>query len=246
MRALGLCLLLIAGAVRAGDPKLPDKLEMEYALSYGGIELGRAIKHLERRPNGNYVHSTAVRPAGIVRAFTSVEWYEEGEFAVKGQDILPLQFSEVRRGDKRAHEYHVEFDWAKGIINFNDGRKEPIYPGIQDQSSIIFSFMLRPLNNGERTVMVTDGKDLDPYKLVFLGRETLRTPIGTLDTAIIKRLSQKQIAREAECQREHKTDCPPDDFTVWVAPARGNIAVKLQQRRKDQTITLVLRSVSGL
>lgn len=243
-----LALMLVSDVGAAPKLTLPDKLDLEYSLSYGSIELGRAMKHLERRANGVYMHSTSMRPSGIVRAFTNVEWYEEGEFAVKGDELRPLRFTEIRRGDSRAYEHTARFDWTTGKVNFNDGRQAPIYPGIQDQGSIIFSFMLRPLNNGERTVMVTNGKDLDPYKLVFMGWETLHTPVGTFDTAIIKRLSQKQVALEEECKKQHKSpdDCPVDDFTAWVAPAKGNIAVKLQQRRKNQTLTLVLRSISGL
>lgn len=242
--ALGLSLMMLAVGTRAAE--LPERLQLEYSFYYEGIELGRATKRLQRLPNGNYNHSLWVRATGMARALTSVEWNEEGEFAVKDRQILPVRYVETRRGDKRAYERHAIFDWVGKVLHLAGGVQHALAAGTQDQGSIIYSFMLDPLpERGERSVMVTDGKDVETYKLLYEGRETLRTPLGRIDTVMIKRLSQRQIERQREC-REGKGACETDDFTIWVAPDRHHIAVKLQKRRKDQAMTLVLREVSGL
>lgn len=237
--------LALGGVAPAQAAELPERLQLEYSFFYEGIELGRATKRLQRLPNGNYNHSLWVRPTGMARALTSVEWTEEGEFKISGNQILPLRYVEVRRGDKRAYERHAIFDWAQNVLRVGE-QKFALAPGTQDQGSIIYSFMLDPLGErGERTIMVTDGKDIEQYKLVHEGRETLRTPLGRIETVMIKRLSHRQIQREQEC-RNDKRACEVDDFVIWVAPDRHHIAVKLQKRRKDQTMTLVLRDVQGL
>ena len=255
MRALKIPTLfvLLALYTSAGSgtdtPALPAPIELEYSFSYEGIEVGRASKKLQRIGENRYSHSMWMRPIGMARALTSVEWQEEGEFIVRGRDVLPQRYTEIRRGDKRAYERRAQFDWEKMLLSFNGNAGVPFTAGTQDQASIIYSLMINPLTQpGERNLLVTDGKDIDSYKLVYVGQETLKTPFGRIDTVVLKRLSQRQIEREEECRKERKTerDCPFDDFLVWIAPSKHNIAVKLQKRKKQQTLTLVLRDAQGL
>lgn len=250
---LALC-ALYGGTAAASEaaseaPALPANLELEYSFSYEGIEVGRASKKLRRIGENHYAHSMWMRPTGMARALTSVEWVEEGEFIVRGKDVLPQRYMEIRRGDKRGYERRTQFDWEKMLLNFNDGKSLPFTMGTQDQASIIYAIMINPLiQPGERQLLVTDGKDIDPYKLVYMGQETLKTPIGRIDTIVLKRLSQRQMEREEQCRKERKIedDCPVDDFLVWIAPSKRHLAVKLQKRKKQQTLTLVLRNAQGL
>lgn len=238
---------LTAGAVGAAE--LPAQLNLEYSFSYEGIELGRASKQLRRQADGSYRHSVWVRPIGIARALTSVSWNEDGEFKVRGKELRPLRYKETRKGDKRAYEHEAVFDYDKKKLTFLDGDSVPLAPGTQDQGSIVYSMMLDPLTRpGRRDVMVTDGDEVAPYQLVYVGTETLRTPLGRIDTIVIKRLSAQQMARERECRAKRRADeaCPIDDFLVWIAPSKRYIAVKLQKRKKQQTMTLVLRAIEGL
>lgn len=238
---------LIAGV--AGAAELPAQLNLEYSFSYEGIELGRASKQLRRDADGRYRHSVWVRPTGMARALTSVSWHEDGEFEVRGKELRPLRYKEIRKGDRRAYEHEAVFDYGKKSLRFINGDSVPLAPGTQDQGSIVYSMMLDPLTRpGRRDVMVTDGHEVEPYQLVYVGTETLRTPMGRLDTIVIKRLSARQLERERECRAQQRAeeDCPIDDFLVWIAPSKQYIAVKLQKRKKQQTMTLVLQSVQGL
>ena len=233
----------------AGATELPAQLNLEYSFSYEGIELGRASKQLRREADGRYRHSVWVRPTGMARALTSVSWHEDGEFEVRGKELRPLRYKEIRKGDKRAYEHEAVFDYGKKKLTFLNGDSVPLAPGTQDQGSIVYSMMLDPLTQpGRRDVMVTDGDEIEPYQLVYVGTETLRTPLGRIDTIVIKRLSARQMERERECRAKQRAeeDCPVDDFLVWIAPSKQYVAVKLQKRKKQQTMTLVLRAIEGL
>lgn len=241
--------LATCAAEVAGAAELPAQLNLEYSFSYEGIELGRASKQLRREADGRYRHSVWVRPTGMARALTSVSWHEDGEFEVRGKDLRPLRFKETRKGDKRAYEHEAVFDYDKKKLKFLNGDSVPLVPGTQDQGSIVYSMMLDPLTQpGRRNVMVTDGHEVEPYQLVYVGTETLRTPVGRIDTIVIKRLSARQIERERECRTKQRAeeDCPIDDFLVWIAPSKQYVAVKLQKRKKQHTMTLVLRAIEGL
>jgi hypothetical protein len=228
---------------------LPERLQLEYTFSYGSLEVGKVTKTLQR--DGNlYRHTMWTRPTGFARAITSVEWYEEGQFELNGRDLRPRTFVEDRKGDKRAYHRAVTFDWDNQVLRFGDGRQSPLPADTQDQSSILYRFMLQPLPppNGQM-IPITDGKDVNPYTFVFRGTETLKTPFGTVDTIVIERLSRRQVQRERACagtvEGPRPADCSQkadDDFLVWLAPSKGNIPVKLRKRKNNQVLTLVLDS----
>ncbi|MEK7696685.1 MAG: DUF3108 domain-containing protein, partial [Pseudomonadota bacterium] len=185
---------------------------------------------------------------GLARLLTQIEWREEGEFIVQGTDVLPQRFSETRAGDKRAYEHRVTFDRAKSLLLFGNAPSQPLPRDTQDQSSAIYALMLNPLTQvGERILPLTDGKDVEMYYFIYQGKESLSTPFGTHATVVIRRVSQKQFEREQRCRTQTKPDADckePDDFTLWLAPAKGYVPVKLERRRKDETTTMMLRKLS--
>lgn len=228
---------------------LPARLHLEYTFSYGSLKVGKVTKTLQREGN-LYRHTMWTRPTGFARALTSVEWYEEGQFELNGRELRPRRFLEDRKGDKRAYHRAVTFDWDKRLLRFTDGRQSPLPADIQDQSSILYWFMLHPLPPADgRSVPITNGKDVNPYTFVFRGTEILETPFGALDTVVIERLAPRQVQRERACagvqERPRPADCDrkaDDDFLVWLAPSKGNIPVKMRKRKNNQVLTLVLDS----
>ncbi len=249
VRRLILLALFAAGSCGgAAADVLPERLELEYDLTRNGIGIGEVSRTLQRRADGSYVHTMWTRPTGLARLLTRAEWREEGEFIVQGTDVLPQRFSETRAGDKRAYEHRLRFDREKSRLVFGDARSQPLPRDVQDQGSAIYALMLNPLTQaGERILPLTDGKDIETYRFIYQGKESLPTPFGTHATVVIRRVSQKQFEREQRCRTQAKpdVDCKqPDDFTLWLAPAKGYAPVKLERRRKDETTTMLLRKLS--
>lgn len=240
--------LALPTAAFSADP-LPAQLTLEYSLSRNDHEIGAVTRTLERNTDGRYVHTLWMRATGLTGLVYRTEWRENGIFAVEDRDVLPQRFTETRTGDKRAYEHGVAFDRTRMLLVFGRLQQKPLPPGVQDQGSLVYALMLKPLTApGERTVAVTDGKDVDTYMLVYRGRESVPTPLGQFETIVIRRITPKQLEQEARCLREKLPEetCRPDDFTFWLAPARHYAPVKLERRRKDETTTMVLREVRGL
>lgn len=229
---------------------LPGRLELEYTLSRGNMEIGEVSRRLERQPDGSYLHSMWTRSTGFARWLTKTEWREEGAFIVRGTEVLPQRFSEARSGDKRAYEHHVTFDQKKSQLVFSKHPPQPLPRGLQDQGSVIYALMLNPLAQpGERLLPQTDGKEIEIYRFSYQGKESLPTPFGTRETIVIRRVSQKRLEREQECRARNlkEPDCTQaDDFTFWLLPEKRHVPVKLERRRKDETTTMVLHEARGL
>lgn len=242
--------LSIGAASVAIADTLPGHLELEYSLSRGNMEIGEVSRRLERHPDGSYLHSMWTRSTGFARLLTKTEWHEEGEFIVRGTEVLPQRFSETRSGDKRAYEHRVMFNQTKSQLVFDKNPPQPLPRGLQDQGSVIYALMLNPLRQpGERLLPQTDGKEIETYRFSYQGKESLSTPFGMRETIVIRRVSQKRLERERQCRTQSlkEPDCTqPDDFTLWLLPEKRYVPIKLERRRKDETTTMILREARGL
>lgn len=249
MRYRDLFLLVCLIPVITSAEGLPGSLELDYALLRGDLEFGAVSRRLERRVDGHYAHSLWTRTTGLARLVSPTEWREQGEFTVKGKEILPLRFSDARTGDKRAYTHHVQFDRGNSRVIFDQQAPQTLPTGLLDQGSAIYALMLDPLTHGERVLPLTDGKDIDTYRFIYQGKVTAATVFGEREVMVIRRVSQRRFEREQQCRvlSLKEPDCTqPDDFTLWLLPEKHYVPVKLERRRKDEATSMVLRAARGL
>ncbi|MEK7303912.1 MAG: DUF3108 domain-containing protein [Pseudomonadota bacterium] len=219
-------------AQAAEPPALPASLELNYALHYGSMTVGRVVKTLTREADGSYRHRSHSRPLGAAKMFTSVEWFEEGQFEVLQGKIRPLSFLEYRVGADKPHRHSARFDWKAKQIIYANGVSVPLPPGTQDQGGILFALMLNPPASGSKqTIHISSGKKLRAYHYARAGNETLKTVLGTIKVTVIER---PPLDKDGESLR------------VWLAAERGNLPVRISTQKRGQETTLVLESVRGL
>lgn len=238
LKALACVLLFlsnIAPSVAAGPTvpvSLPAPLELTYTLRYGGLEVGRVVKTLKRTATGSYEFRSHSKPLGAAKMFTSVEWFEEGEFEIHQGRVRPLSFLEYRVGADRPHRHGARFDWKAQKINYAHGVSLALPPNTQDQGSLLFAFMLHPPTaGGEQTIHVSSGKKLRVYRYAHAGSETLKTALGTLKTTRIERPA---------------SDPKDESFRIWLAPGRNNAPVRITTQKRGQETSLELEAVTGL
>lgn len=234
------CILLSQlniAAVRAAAPAttapiLPATLELSYSLRYGGLDVGRVVKTLKRTAEGGYEYRSHSRPLGAAKMFTSVQWFEEGEFEIHQGRVRPLSFLEYRVGADKPHRHSAFFDWKAQKINYAHGVNLALPTNTQDQGSLLFAFMLHPPTaGGEQIIHVSSGKKLRVYRYVFAGKDTLKTALGTLKTIRIERPATNQ---------------EDESFQIWLATERNNIPVRITTQKRGQETSLELETVKGL
>ena len=216
----------------AESPALPALLELKYTLSYGDLTVGRAIKTLSREPDGRYRHRSHSIPLGMAKMFTSVEWFEEGQFEVVKGKVRPLSFLEYRVGADKDHRHSARFDWQAMQILYKGWPTVALPPGAQDQGSFLYALMLNPPAPGaQQSIHISSGKKLRVYRFGHAGTATLKTALGTFKTTIVERLTS---GKKAESLR------------VWLATERGNLPVRITTLQRGEETTLELESVRGL
>jgi hypothetical protein len=216
----------------AKPPALPASLELKYALRYNGLMVGRVVKTLTREADGSYRHRSHSTPLGMAKMFTGVEWFEEGQFELAQNRVLPLSFLEYRVGADKPHRHTARFDWKAQMIFYENWPTTALPPGTQDQGSILFALMLDPpAPSTQQTIHVSSGKKLRMYHYTNAGTETLKTVLGMTKTIIIERPA---------------LDKGDELFRVWLAAERGNMPVRISTQKRGQETVLELESVSGL
>jgi hypothetical protein len=94
----------------------------------------------------------------------------------------------------------------------------PMPPGIQDDLSVQIALMVELLrgHTPDKFVLLS-GSSVREYRYSRDGEETLKTPVGTVQTVIYT--SEKQYS--------------PRVTRFWCAPSLGYIPLRVQQKRKD-------------
>ncbi len=231
MRTLLAFLVWLPLAAVAAEPaKLPDKLELRYALRYGNLTVGHVTKTLARQPDGTYLHRSRSVPEGPARWFTSVEWHEEGRFEVVNGTVRPLRFLEYRVGADKAHRHEATFDWKTGIVHYAGWPDAKLPPGTQDLGSLPYAFMLAPPAIGNRAdIHLSTGKKLRRYRYTQVGTETVRTTLGELRTTVIERAP-------VEGKDEER-------FRIWLAIDRNHLPVRIATEKRGQETVLEIEAV---
>jgi hypothetical protein len=224
---------MLVPAHAAQPATLPASLELNYALHYGGVTtIGRVVKTLTREADGSYRHRSHSIPLGMAKMFTSVEWFEEGQFEVVQGKVRPLSFLEYRVGADKPHRHSARFDWKAMQILYENWPTSPLPPGTQDQGSFLFALMLNPPVPGpQQTIHISSGKKLRAYQYGYVGTETLKTALGTIKTTVIER---------------PQADKNGEGLRVWLATERGNLPVRVATTKRGEETILELESVKGL
>lgn len=149
--------------------------------------------------------------------------------------IAPVQFYEKRF---RKPGYTVNFDRAAKVIRFTDGEETyPIKGGEQDRgtapwqlASVARAAPDKFTTGSEWSFFVAGRKDAAPWVFKVVGRETVKTGVGDLDTVHLSRTPP-------EGSRDQKLD-------IWLAPAQEWYPARIRLTDDDDTIEQTLEKIS--
>ena len=206
---------------------LPDELTVIYRVELGSIRLGRLVTTLRKMEN-DYAVEAVTRAEGIAAILLRGRVRETCRFQADGSGIKPNKYLRIKEGFG-ASTNRTEFDWQHGTIKFADGSGEPIPKGyVVDNCSAPFAYM-RDGRNGfdKQTLHIVGHKRVYHYDLVSITPETLSLPIGELKTLRV----------------EHKRQGSDKRFIVWLAAERNYMPVKIVEKRKSRTISMIAEKV---
>lgn len=217
--ALGAVLALACAAAAAAEPVLPE-LQLRYAASWGGTNLGQIVITLKPAEAPDcYRYESVSDPVGIVRWFYGKP-REISEFCIAGGKVVPKRFEFVARDG-----FTLEFDTAAGKVRDARGRVRDIPAGAQDRFGLQQAVRLWAMANASAKEAsaefpMVDDERVRIYRFAITAREAIEIPAGKFDTLRIERVDNKRRVSR-----------------YWIAPERGWMPVKVESG-KDGKVQL--------
>ncbi|MDQ3186488.1 MAG: DUF3108 domain-containing protein [Pseudomonadota bacterium] len=210
---------------------IPTRVDISYSITSGTLE-GEVNDTLEiRRESGarSYAINSEARAKGLL-ALTQphpIVRDSEGIITAKGS-LRPSRFSDQH--GKKLPKVAI-FDWSKKVLTLQHkhGEEQKALPAdVQDKLSLLYSFMFSPVSGKVLNLYVTDGKRLEPVRYA-VGRETLDTPMGKLETIVLTKQT------ETDGERDKK---------IWLAVDHHMLPVRIVAAEKmgivtDQMVTKI-------
>ncbi len=213
-----LVLFLLAGPLTAAQP--PQKVQIDFVVTSGSMQLGEGHDFLEH-DGTKYSLVSETKTVGVAALFYKLNIRRESRGSLTANGLRPLQFEE---NNSRKPRRAADFDWNAGQVKLTDGDKietMPLSANTFDPTSLPYAFAFAQSTQESIKVFVADGRRLADYEYRIVGKETLKTPLGELETLHFQKV------READDKR---------GLEFWLSVDRHFLPVKIRFVEKNGTM----------
>jgi hypothetical protein len=209
---------LLAGPLAAAQP--PQKVQIDYAVTSGSMPLGEGHDFLEH-DGKKYSVVSETKTVGVAALFYKLNIRRESRGSLTASGLRPMQFEE---NNSRKPRRAADFDWDAGQVKLTDGDEietAPLRANTFDPTSLPYAFAFAQSNQESMKVFVADGRRVTDYEYRIIGKETLKTPLGQMETLHF------QKAREADDKR---------GLEFWLSVDHHFLPVKIRYVEKNGTM----------
>lgn len=231
---IAVALLCHCAAVLAVDG-VPVRFDANYALYSKGAKIADMDRSMTPQADGTYLFKSDTHTAGLISLFRKDHVVEQSTWELAGGVLKPLQYLYSHTGGRKNRNVAVKFDWgANRITNIvnGDSWKMPTAPNVMDKLLYQFAIM-HDLEAGRQSLAYTiaDGGKIKTYRFEPQGRETIKTPLGELQTLKLVRFKPNSSRRT----------------TLWCALRYRYLPVKVVNEEDDGgRTTAIIQSLTGL
>ena len=226
------CALALLAAAALSNTAAADGLkpfEATYDWGWHGMTVAVSTLRLEHQQDDTWRYTSKSEPRGIGRVF-SERPVQESLLRITDEGVQPLSYKADDGTSSTKRDANVTFNWESKTVTgiYEDAKVDmPITPGIQDDLSVQIALMVELLRGHTPTTFsLISGNSVREYRYERDGEETLKTPVGTLDTIIYK--AQKQNS--------------PRVTRFWCAPSLGYIPLRVQQVKDKDDVQWTMQA----
>lgn len=209
-------LLLALPAVAAP----PQRVQLDFTVTSGEMQIGEGRDVLVHDGKQYSVVSES-KTVGVAAFFYKLDIRRESKGLVLKKGLRPLSFTENR---SRKPLRSAAFNWDAMTISLGEGESTQTLPmpaNTFDQTSFAYAFAFNAPSDESVAVYLTDGRRLSDYNYRMVGKESVKTPMGELQTLHYQKVRA------------------PDDkrgFEIWLAVDHHFFPVKIRYVEKSGTI----------
>jgi hypothetical protein len=231
MLILLLCFVCNTGA----QQDTPTLFTADYTIRIKGAKIAEMTRRFSKLGSGTYQYHSETRTTGLISFFRKDLIIEISKWKLDFDNLIPIDYFYDHSGGKKDRRVNIVFDWDNNrITNSIDGLswKMPTSPNVMDKLLYQLAIMY-DLQAGKEKLhyTVADGGKTKIYNFEIIGEETIKTPLGNLETIKLER---------------HKPNSRRKS-TLWCAKALEFLPVKVENIEKDGKITVALiNSLKGI
>lgn len=231
---LSVLLLLITGSAAASAQYLPDSAKLTYNVRLYETDLGNLVSELNKSGD-TYKVQSETRAEGLAAILLGGTLREECEFSVSDSlEVKPSHYMIEKEG-RDPYSHSAEFNWNDMKVQYDSGKTVGIPPAgyVIDNCTVPYAFAAADKITLQQYpyIHILGGRSLRHYQDIEVSRETIEVPAGKFDTV---RIDQQRVGSS------DKT------LSIWVAPDRQNVAVRIEERRRFRVTTMELVESEGL
>ena len=181
--------------------------------------------------DGGYTFDYSVIPGKLIRIFTSGELREITKFEVVDGRPRTLDYTLINTIGSKPRNGHVVFDWSENTVKGN--YKEhvidiPIPENAVDRAMLQLVLMADLKNNSlKEQYAVYDKDEFIPISVKRMGEETIKVPIGTFSTVVLR----------------HTSEDGSSETILWCAKELGFLPVRIQANDDGSKVLVANLSV---
>lgn len=221
--ALLLALLPLTSAAELAE------FSAKYSFERGRISVGETRMQLQRSNDNIWRYTSSAQATGVVAVFIKDILSEESLFRHEDGKFWPISYEYRHEGSKKNRDESIAYNWNDGVAHVEYRGHESdidLEAGAMDRFLLQLAAMLDADGESfDKVYHVIDNGKVKPFRLQATGTETVTTPAGAFDTLRVERVDGDEDKK----------------LRMWVAPAIGNLPVKIEQeKRNEETLRLVL------
>ncbi len=232
----GPVLMLLAALLLTGMPPSPAHGEttprpftVDYELRHNSLLLARMQRTLRAGENGTYIYRSRSTPAGFLSAIMRDRVEETSVWRLDGERPQPLQYEYHHTGGGEERHVALDFDWSnKVVVNTVNEQAWSMKIPAETQDKLLYQYtMMLDLQREVAALAyeVADGGELKTYRFELLGRETIKTALGRMETVKLQRINGKRRT------------------IIWCAPQHAYMPVRVEQHRDRKVLTLTVSAI---
>jgi hypothetical protein len=216
--------------------------KLTYRMHYGIVDAGEAVlevKKTDKKVKGrNLLHVV-----GTGRTLGAFNWVfkvrDRYESYIDSEGVFPWMF--IRRVDEGGFKINQDYIFKQGAqkVKTQDKKEYDVPGGIQDMlSSFYYARTLDYKNakiNQEFAMNMFIDNEVFPFKIKYLGTETIKTRKGKFDCIKLRPLMMKGRVWEDE-----------ESMTIWVTNDNNKVPVLLETKISVGSVKATLTGWEGL
>lgn len=229
-----LSLTSIAATPTGSSALLPETARLVYEVQLYNTHLGNLITEIKRHGD-TYQVNAETRAEGLAAILLGGALREECEFSVSDSlEVKPQHYRIEKEGDD-AYVHSADFLWDDMVIRYDSGESLdiPLAGYVIDNCAVPYAFAAADRIGLKEYpyIHILGGTSLRHYEDIRISHETVEVPAGEFDAV---RIDQQRVGNADK------------KLSIWVAPAKQNIAVRIEERRPFRVTTMELSSSEGL